>query len=101
VTVANTGVFGRKALLGASLALVCGGAVAQPTQPGSFSPGPGQVMQSPNGYTPSLGYTSGSQAAQLREALAAARRGDVDRAQSLQGGLDPIARRLVTWAIID
>ena len=55
--------------------------------------------------TPSLGYQpspSADQMATLREALKAGETGDVGRADSLRAGLaDPIARKLVLWAMAD
>ncbi|HEY5409479.1 MAG TPA: lytic transglycosylase domain-containing protein, partial [Caulobacteraceae bacterium] len=55
--------------------------------------------------TPSLGYQpspSADQTATLREALKAGQTGDVGRADSLRAGLsDPVARKLVLWAMAD
>lgn len=44
----------------------------------------------------------GSEASKLHEALQAARGGDTDRAKAVQAALaDPLARRIVTWAMVD
>ncbi len=44
----------------------------------------------------------GSEASKLRDAIEAAKSGDTDRAKSVQATLaDPVARRIVDWAMID
>lgn len=44
----------------------------------------------------------GSEASKLRDALEAAKSGDTDRARQVQASLaDPVARRVVDWAMID
>jgi soluble lytic murein transglycosylase len=49
-----------------------------------------------------LGYTPSADLAVLSQALQAAKNGDINGATSLQNGLsDPVARKLVTWAMID
>ncbi len=46
--------------------------------------------------------TYGSEAAKLRDAIEAAKTGDTDRARAVQATLaDPLARRVVTWAMVD
>ncbi len=57
---------------------------------------------------PSLPYQAtgapsyGSESAKLRDALEAAKSGDVDHARAVQASLaNPLARRIVTWALVD
>ena len=60
-----------------------------------------------DGSTGPAGFSGGDlavapSATPLASALAAARSGDVNRATALRDGLpDPIARKLVTWALVD
>jgi soluble lytic murein transglycosylase len=53
-------------------------------------------------YSVMASSLSPDEVGRLRQALRAARSGDVGQARTLQGGLsNPIARKLVTWAMID
>jgi soluble lytic murein transglycosylase len=53
-------------------------------------------------YSVMASSLSPDEVGRLRQALRAARSGDVGEAKMLQGGLsNPIARKLVTWAMID
>jgi soluble lytic murein transglycosylase len=65
------------------------------------TPPPGAVTgasASDTGATPS----HGSEPARLRDALEAAKSGDTDHARAVQATLaDPLARRIVTWALVD
>jgi soluble lytic murein transglycosylase len=91
------------------LASVCGGAIAQ-TAPG-YSPDTVASTPVPNPEpTPAIGTPyatlssslSAQDSATLRAALQAARAGDVTRATSLQATLlNPTAKKLVTWAMVD
>ena len=87
----------RKASLAMSCLIIVGVAEAQVSPQAS---GPSATVQ-----TPSLGYTpspSADEMSTLREALRAAQTGDVTRADSLRAGLsDPVARKLVLWAMAD
>ena len=89
--------FVRKASLAMSCLIIVGVAEAQVSPQAS---GPSATVQ-----TPSLGYTpspSADEVSTLREALRAAQTGDVTRADSLRAGLsDPVARKLVLWAMAD
>ena len=91
------------------LASACGGAIAQ-TSPDavtsdssatvSATPAPAPVFGAP--YATLSSSLSAQDAATLRAALQAARSGDVTRATSLQASLvNPTAKRLVTWAMVD
>ena len=88
----------RKASIAGACLILVGVADAQ-IAPSSSVPVAGQTE------TPSLGYTpspSADDMTNLREALRAAQQGDVTRADSLRGGMsDPIARKLVLWALAD
>ena len=96
--------FAGKALLGVLLTAVCGGAFAHQTMD---SPAPAPVLPpspivAPVPYAALSSSLSQSDAALLRSALLAARRGDVVGAQGLQGQIaNTTARRLVTWALVD
>ena len=60
--------------------------------------GSSPLAGSPLGAGPSYG----SESAKLRDALEAAKSGDVERARADQASLaDPLARRIVTWALVD
>jgi hypothetical protein len=60
---------------------------------GSIAPVPYAVLAS---------ALSSEEVGRLRQALRAAKSGDTTQATALQGGLsNPIARKLVTWAMID
>lgn len=49
-----------------------------------------------------LAPSYGSESAKLRDAIEAAKSGDTDRARAAQAALaDPLARRIVTWAMVD
>ena len=95
---------GRKALLAVLLMTgAYGGAFAQSmdapaTQPVLSPP----AIVAPVPYAALSSTLSPSDVALLREALLAARRGDVAGAQGLQGQIaNPTARKLVTWAMVD
>ena len=89
--------FVRKASLAGACLILVGVANAQ-------APIPPDSAQTPS-QTPTLGYTPSASAddlSTLREALRSAQQGDVSRADSLRGSLsDPIARKLVLWALAD
>jgi soluble lytic murein transglycosylase len=89
--------FVRKASLAGACLILVGVANAQVSpQAGSASV---PVQTPPLGYTPS---PSADDMTTLREALRAATQGDVSRAESLRGSLsDPVARKLVLWAMAD
>jgi soluble lytic murein transglycosylase len=71
------------------------GALADPVPYAAISGG-----QVPAASAPSAAYGSAAQA--LHDAVEAAKVGDVARAEALQAGLsDPLARRIVTWALVD
>jgi soluble lytic murein transglycosylase len=93
----------RQTLLGIVLAGVCGGAFAQSMDsqaPAPVAPPPAVVAPVP--YSALSSSLSASDAALLRQGLLAARRGDVNGAQTLQAQIaDPTARKLVTWAMVD
>jgi soluble lytic murein transglycosylase len=88
----------RKAMIGASwlafAAVLAVGASADPV-PYSSLPGAGSASSAPLPIY-------GSEAAKLHDAIEAAKVGDVSRASAIQASLaDPIARRVVQWAMID
>ena len=61
--------------------------------PDAHPTAPGEVSSAP---------VYGSESSKLHEAIAAARSGDTDRARTVQSSLaDPLARRIVTWAMVD
>jgi soluble lytic murein transglycosylase len=61
--------------------------------PDAHPTAPGEVSSQPS---------YGSESAKLREAIEAAKSGDTDHARSVQASLaDPLARRIVTWAMVD
>ncbi len=91
--------------MGGACFLLVGAASAQgDTQAPSAAAGPdaGQpviVQAPPVGYRPGL---NDQDQASLREGLRAALAGDVGRAESLRAGLsDPVARKLILWAMVD
>ena len=94
---------GRKALLGALLTAVSCGAFAQSMD----SPAPAPVLPpaavvAPVPYAALSSSLSPADASLLRQALLAARRGDTTTAQGLQAEImNPTAKRLVTWAMVD
>jgi soluble lytic murein transglycosylase len=85
-----------KMFAGAAFLLVLGPADAQPDPAASAPP---QIQ------TPQVGYRaplSEQDQAAVRQALQAALSGDAERARALQSGLsDPVARKLVLWAMVD
>ena len=95
-----------RALIVLLLASGCGGALAQPaaddppeTPAAAVAPAP---MPAGIPYTALSSSLSQQDAATLRSALQAARAGEVTRAQALQSTLlNPTARKLVTWAMVD
>ena len=94
---------GRKALVAILLGAVCSGAFAQPMDAPATQPLlPPASIVAPAPYAGLSSSLSASDAALLREALLAARRGDTGTAQGLQAQIaDPTAKRLVTWAMVD
>ena len=87
----------RKASLAGACLIIFGVADAQVSPQNSASAI--QVQTPPLGYTPS---PSADDMSNFREALRAAETGDVSRADSLRAGLsDPVARKLVLWAMAD
>ena len=80
----------------AALTLACVAASAEPVPYSSL----GDTPSAPANLGPAPVY--GSEASKLRDALEAAKSGDTDRAKQVQNALaDPVARRLVDWAMID
>ena len=80
----------------AALTLTCASVSAEPVPYASL----GDTPTAPAQLGPAPVY--GSEASKLRDALEAAKSGDTDRARQVQASLaDPVARRLVTWAMID
>src|SRR5579875_616793 len=95
---------GRKAMLAALLlAGVYGGAFAQSMDAPATQPVlPPPAIVAPVPYAALSSSLSPSDAGLLRQALIAARRGEVTQAQGLQGQImNPTARKLVTWAMVD
>ncbi len=94
---------GRKAVLGALLAGVCSGAFAQSMDAPATQPVlPPAPIVAPVPYAALSSSLSPADAALLRSALLAARRGDTLTAQGLQAQIaDTTAKRLVTWAMVD
>ncbi len=92
----------RKALVGALVCAACGGAFAQglPAGLGGSAAVPGAMAPVP--YSSLSSALPTDQTGALRQALRAARAGEVGRAGQLQGSLtSPIAQHLVEWAMID
>ncbi len=96
----------HKALTGALLLVACSGAYAQTS--GYFAappPADGQEVQPPPMKPIPYSQLAGAAASYgggLHAALHAARLGDTAQAQAMQANLsDPVARKLVTWAMID
>ena len=88
----------RKASLAGACLILVGVADAQ-VAPQAGDPSAIQVQTPPLGYTPS---PSADDMSNLREGLRAAETGDVTRADSIRTGLsDPVARKLVLWAMAD
>ncbi len=94
---------GRKATLAALLAAVCSGAFAQSMDAPTTQPVlPPAAIVAPVPYSALSSSLSAADAALLRSALLAARRGDTASAQGLQAQIaDQTAKRLVTWAMVD
>ncbi len=94
---------GRKALLGTLLTAVCGGAFGQSMDaPIAQSIQPPAPIVAPVPYAALSSSLQPSDAALLRQALLAARRGDTTTAQGLQAQMtNATAKRLVTWAMVD
>ena len=84
-----------------ALTLACAAASAEPVPYSSLGDTPSAPSPSGSGRLgPAPVY--GSEASKLRDALEAAKSGDTDRAKQVQGALaDPVARRIVDWAMID
>lgn len=95
----------RRFLFAASLVVMGAGvAVAQTLGPqGAFAPQPVAPPQfAPTPIPSVVRQPNLSDVQALKEALAAARARDNDRATLLQSGMtDPVARKLVTWAMVD
>jgi hypothetical protein len=94
---------GRKALLGTMLTAVCGGAFGQSMDAPATQPvQPPAPIVAPVPYAALSSSLQPSDAALLRQALLAARRGDTTTAQGLQAQMiNGTAKRLVTWAMVD
>ena len=95
----------RIGLLLAGSALIHGVASAQTAAPTAIS-APGAIPLAPPLGTPAPSYTILAQptpdTALLSQALAAARRGDTAGASQIQASIaDPVAKKLVTWAMVD
>ncbi len=102
-----------RTLIAALTVAACGEAYAQTDARTDTAPTPQAVAppsdrttattsMAPIPYTVMASALSADEVARLRQALRAARAGDTTQATMLQGGLsNPIARKLVTWAIID
>ena len=92
-----------KALLGTLLTAVCGGAFGQSMDAPATQPvQPPAPIVAPVPYAALSSALQPSDAALLRTALLAARRGDTGTAQGLQAQMtDTTAKRLVTWAMVD
>ena len=92
----------RRACWGAACIVLVGGADAQTASQvisSQFSGGPAAVQAPPTARRAAL---SDQESATLREALDAAQGGNIDRARVLQASLtDPVARKLVLWAMAD
>ena len=96
----------RRSLMATACFALVGAASAQSDAPqpsaAPASPGAGQpvvVLAPPVGYRPGLGDQDQTS---LREGLRAALAGETERAESLRAGLsDPVARKLILWAMID
>jgi soluble lytic murein transglycosylase len=88
----------RKVLAGTSWLALAVGAAAEPVPYASLSDQGVVPMRGSLGPIPSYG----SEAAKLQGAVEAAKAGDVSRAFAIQASLaDPLARRIVQWAMID
>jgi soluble lytic murein transglycosylase len=88
----------RKGLVGASWLALALGAAAEPVPYAALN-GQG-VVPTRGSYAPLPVY--GSESAKLHDAIEAAKSGDVTRASAIQAALaDPLARRIVEWAMID
>lgn len=76
---------------------------AVPSSPVPFSSAPSPSAPSLSAWSPSaLIPATGSESTKLRDAIEAAKSGDVDHARAVQASLaDPLARRIVTWALVD
>ncbi len=67
--------------------------------PGATQPGGGLITTPPTAVSPSLSDTD---AANLRTAISAAKRGDVSGARAAMQSLeDPIARKIAQWTLVD
>ncbi len=87
----------RRAMIGTSWLALAVGASAEPV-PYSALGGPGADAMRGAAAMP----VYGSEAAKLHDAIEAAKSGDVARASTIQAALaDPIAQRVVEWAMID
>ena len=88
----------RRSMIGVSWLALALGASAEPVPYSALS---GQGPMTSNGsYAPLPVY--GSEAAKLHDALEAAKSGDVTRASAIQATFsDPLARKVVEWAMID
>ncbi len=78
-------------------------AMAAAADPVPYSSLP-DARPTPPGETAALasGAVYGSESSKLHDAVEAAKTGDTDRARGIQASLaDPLARRIVTWAMVD
>lgn len=98
----------RNALLaGCAILVMTTVARAQPADPiGDLLSGAAQLPSAPQPYMPARQTVarplSGADQGLFAQGLAAAKRGDVAGARSAISGLsDPVARKLVTWAMVD
>ena len=92
-------IFATTALIGGCVALICGAAAAQSAGSPPADANAAPIAQTP---LPTPASLSSGESATLRQALEAARSGDVSGAASRRDSLtDPLARKLAQWAIID
>jgi soluble lytic murein transglycosylase len=87
----------RKVMIGTSWLALAVGAGAEPVPYAALQQG---VVPMRGGLSALPVY--GSESAKLHDGIEAAKSGDVSRASAIQAGLsDPLARRIVQWAMID
>lgn len=85
-------------MVGAAISAMAFAAAADPV-PYSSLP---DAHPTPPGEVSSGSAVYGSESAKLRDAIEAAKSGDTDRARAIQSSLaDPLARRIVFWAMVD
>ncbi len=102
--------FNAKTLIAGLTLVACGQAVAQTTLPSTEATKPAEAppavasLEAPpsTAYTIQASALSADEVARLRQALRAARAGDTRNSGMLRAELaNPIARKLVSWAMID